>query len=169
MAVYTVYVPNFGRRTLPSDAEKYAALPDAVFVREGFSRAAFFLGPFWLAWNRLWIALVAWFAIYFLLTIEAPEVLGGGSIFWTGLLLEFLLGLEGNSLRRWELARRGFRLTDIAAGLRRTDAERSFFSRALRAIPPPAPTPKISDAVPAFAPPPSSEVVGLFPRPEDAR
>ncbi|MEJ0049820.1 MAG: DUF2628 domain-containing protein [Methylovirgula sp.] len=168
MAVYTVYVPDFGRRALQSDAEKYAALPDAVFVREGFSHAAFFLGPFWLAWNRLWIALVAWFAIYFLLTIEAPKVLSGGSIFWIGLLLEFLLGLEGNSLRRWELARRGFRLTDIAAGLRRSDAERSYFGRALRAIPPPVPTPKISDAAPAFAPPPH-EVVGLFPHPEDAR
>ena len=59
-------------------------------------------------------------------------MLGGGSIFWIGLLLEFLLGLEGNSLRRWELARRGFRLADIAAGLRRTDAERSYFGRALR-------------------------------------
>ena len=170
MAVYTVYVPDFGRRTAQSDAEKYAALPDAVFVREGFSRAAFFLGPFWLAWNRLWVVLLIWFAVYFLLAIEAPHYLSGFAIFWIGLLLEFLLGLEGNNLRRGELARRGFRLTGFAAGLRRTDAERNYFGRALRAIPPPVPTPKINDAAaPAFVTPPSSEVVGLFPRPEDAR
>jgi hypothetical protein len=169
MAVYTVYVPDFGRRAVQSDAEKYAALPDAVFVREGFSRAAFFLGPFWLAWNRLWVVLLVWFAVFFLLAVEAPQVLNGGSIFLIGLLLEFLLGLEGNSLRRWELTRRGFRLTDIAAGIRRTDAERSYFGRALRAIPPPVPAPKISDAAPAPAPPLSHDVVGLFPHPEDAR
>ncbi len=169
MAVYTVYVPNFGRPTLQSDAEKYAALPDAVFVREGFSRAAFFLGPFWLAWHRLWGVLLLWFALFFLLAVEAPHYLSGFAIFWIGLLLEFLLGLEGNSLRRGELTRRGFRFTDVAAGFRRTDAERSYFGRALRAIPPPAPAPKISDAAPLFAPHPSSDVVGLLPRPEDAR
>jgi hypothetical protein len=168
MAVYTVYVPDFGRRTISSDAEKYAALPDAVFVHEGFSRAAFFLGPFWLAWNRLWIGLIVWFAVYFLLAIEAPHYLSGGTIFWIGLLLQFLLGLEGNNLRRWELARRGFRLADIAAGIRRVDAERSYFRRALAAIPPPLPVPKINDAAPV-AVPPSHDVVGLFPSPEDAR
>jgi hypothetical protein len=168
MAVYTVFVPDFGRRTLQSNAERYAALPDAVFVREGFSRAAFFLGPLWLAWNRLWIALIVWFAIYFLLAFEAPHIIGGVAIFCIGLLLQFLLGLEGNNLRRWELAQRGFRLTDISAGLRRVDAERNYFRRALAAIPPPLPTPKISDGVPGFAPH-SGDVVGLFPRPEDAR
>lgn len=170
MAVYTVYVPDFGRRTPLSDAEKYAALPDAVFVREGFSRAAFFLGPFWLAWHRLWGFLLVWFALLFLLIVEAPKVFGSATIFWIALLLEILLGLEGNSLRRGELARRGFRLTDVAAGLRRTDAERSYFRRALTAIPPPSPPLKITDAPrPPMAPPPSGEVVGLFPHPGDAR
>ncbi len=169
MAVYTVYVPDFGRRTAQSNAEKYAALPDAVFVREGFSRAAFFFGPFWLAWHRLWGVLLLWFALFFLLAVEAPHYLNGFAIFWIALLLEFLLGLEGNSLRRAELARRGFRFTDVSAGVRRSDAERSYFGRALRAIPPPAQAPKISDTAPPFAPRPSSEVVGLFPRPEDAR
>ncbi len=167
MAVYTVYIPAFGRRT-PSEAERYAALPDAVFVREGFSRAAFFLGPFWLAWHRLWGFLLLWFAILLLLTVEAPHYLNGGAIVLIALLLEVLLGLEGNSLRRGELARQGFRLSDVAAGARRIDAERSYFRRALAAIPPPVPTPKISDTPTAFAAP-AGEVVGLFPRPEDAR
>ncbi|MDR3407912.1 MAG: DUF2628 domain-containing protein [Methylovirgula sp.] len=168
MAVYTVYVPDFGRRA-PSEADRYAALPDAVFVREGFSRAAFFLGPFWLAWHRLWGVLLVWFALFGLLTLVAPRYLGDGAIFWIALLLEFLLGLEGNALRQGELARSGFRLADIAAGIRRTDAERSYFRRALRAIPPPLPPVKISDAPKAPAPSPPGEIVGLFPRPEDAR
>jgi len=168
MAVYTVYVPDSGRRAL-SEADRYAALPDAVFVREGFSRAAFFLGPFWLAWHRLWGVLIVWFALFGLLAFVAPRYLAGDAILWIGLLLEFLLGLEGNALRQGELARRGFRLADVAAGLRRTDAERGYYHRALRAIPPPLPPLKISDAATAPAITPSGEIVGLFPRPEDAR
>lgn len=169
MAVYTVYVPDFGGR-LHSEAEGYAALPDAVFVREGFSRAAFFLGPFWLAWHRLWIVLLLWLGILALLVFEAPDYLSTGSIVLIGLLLEFLLGLEGNVLRRSELTRRGFRLRDIAAGVRRTDAERIYYHRALAAIPPPVAQPKITDAPNAsYGRPGSNDVVGMFPGPEDAR
>ncbi|QAY94666.1 hypothetical protein CWB41_02010 [Methylovirgula ligni] len=168
MAVYTVYVPDFGRRA-PSEADRYAALPDAVFVREGFSRAAFFLGPFWLAWHRLWGVLIVWFVLFGLLTLVAPQFLGDGAIFWIALLLEFLLGLEGNGLRQRELTQRGFRLSDVAAGIRRIDAERSYFHRALRAIPPPLPQVKISDAATAPARTPHGDIVGLFPHPEDAR
>jgi hypothetical protein len=169
MAVYTVYVPDFGGRAR-SEAETYAVLPDAVFVREGFSRAAFFLGPFWLAWNRLWIVLLLWLGLFALLSFEAPRYLPAGSIVLIGFLVEFLLGLEGNALRRGELARRGFRLSDVAAGTRRVDAERVYYRRALTAIPPPVPQPKIIDAPhSAYGRPSSHEVVGLFPGPEDAR
>jgi len=169
MAVFTVHVPDFDGRP-PAAAEKYAVLPDAVFIREGFSRAAFFLGPLWLAWHRLWGFLILWFVLFFVLTVEAPRVLSGGSIFCIALLLEFLLGLEGNGLRRGELARRGLRLNDVAAGPRRSDAERSYFHRALAALPPPLPPVwRNIDPPPGAAPPSSSEVVGFFPRPEDAR
>jgi len=170
MAVYTVFVPDFGRRTPLSDAEQYAALPDALFVREGFSRAAFFLGPVWLAWHRLWGFLLLWLALAFLFVFEAPKAFNVGAIICVALALEFLLGLEGNNLRRGELARRGFRLVDVAAGIRRVDAERIYFRRALTAIPPPPPTPKITDAPrPPMGPPPPGDVVGLFPHPGDAR
>src|SRR5579863_4891963 len=169
MAVYTVYVPDFGGGAR-SEAEKYAALPDAVFVREGFSRAAFFLGPFWLAWHRLWIVLLVWFALFFLLSLAAPAYLSCGAVLLIGLLLEFLLGLEGHALQRGELARRGFRLSDVAAGPRRSDAERAYYRRALTAIPPPAPSPKIMDAPNSnYGPSSPHDVVGLFPGPEDAR
>jgi hypothetical protein len=170
MAVYTVFVPDFGRRTPLSDAEQCAALPDARFVREGFSRAAFFLGPLWLAWHRLWGFLLLWLALLFLFVAEAPKAFSIGPIVGVALVLEFLLGLEGNNLRRGELGRRGFRLVDVAAGIRRIDAERAYFRRALTAIPPPVPTPKITDAPrPPMGPPPPSDVVGLFPHPGDAR
>jgi hypothetical protein len=169
MAVYTVYVPDLGGRTR-AGTDSYAALPDAIFVREGFSRGAFFLGPFWLAWHRLWIDLIVWFALFALLAFEAPAYLSTGSIVLIALLLEYLLGLEGNQLRRNELANRGFRFSDVAAGLRPVDAERSYYHRALAAIPPPAAQPKITDAPNStYGRPASDDVIGLFPGPEDAR
>jgi hypothetical protein len=169
MAVYTVYVPDFGGG-IRSETDSYAALPDAIFVREGFSRGAFFLGPFWLAWHRLWIDLIVWLALFTLLAFEAPSYLSTGSIVLIGLLLEYLLGLEANSLRRSELANRGFRFSDVAAGRRPVDAERAYYRRALAAIPPPAAPPKITDAPNStYARPASNDVIGLFPGPEDAR
>jgi hypothetical protein len=169
MAVYTVYVPDFGGR-MRAETDSYAALPDAIFVREGFSRSAFFLGPFWLAWHRLWIVLLLWLGLFALLMFEAPRYLCPGAILLIGFLLECLLGLEGNALRRGELARRGFRLSDVAAGLRPVDAERAYYHRALAAIPPPAVPPKIVDAPNStYGRPASNDVIGLFPGPEDAR
>jgi hypothetical protein len=172
MAVYTVYVPDPGRRAL-SEADRYAALPDAIFVREGFSRAAFFLGPFWLAWHRLWGSLLVWVAVFVVLTLIAPRYVDATALAWIALLLEFLLGLEGNGLRQRELARRGLRLADVAAGVCRSEAERSYFRRALRAIPPPLPPQTFGTTATlgaaAIPPAASGEVVGLFPRPEDAR
>src|SRR5579862_8245655 len=128
MAVYTVHVPSFRAEAFGGQAPP-AALGEAQFVREGFSRAAFFLGPFWLAWHRLWIALILWFALFFLLMSVAPRYFEPQTAFFIGLLLELLLGLEGNNLRRLELARLGYRLVDVAAGRKREDAERGFFRR----------------------------------------
>src|SRR6478672_11524495 len=52
MNVYTVH--------LKGSKDDLAALERAVFVREGFSWAALIVGPLWLLWNRLWLALIVW-------------------------------------------------------------------------------------------------------------
>ena len=57
MALYSVHLKGSG---LQSVAE-------AAFVRQAFSWKAFFFGPLWLAWHRLWIALLLWAAAYLIL------------------------------------------------------------------------------------------------------
>ncbi|HLH12916.1 MAG TPA: DUF2628 domain-containing protein [Methylovirgula sp.] len=159
MAVYTVHLP--GRGASPG------SLVHAVFVPEGFSRAAFFLGPLWLAWNRLWLEFFAWIVAFLLLASGAIPYISSGTAFFIALLLEILLGLEANNLRRGDFARRGFRLIDVAAGATRDDAERGFYRRAC------APAPAASDEkpppLPAVPPGAQPDVLGVFPLPEDPR
>ena len=73
-----------------------------VALREGFSWPGFFFGPLWLAWHRLWLeAAIAgglW-GLTFLLP-PLPSSLAQLALFW-------LVGLEGNGLRRRALVRRG--------------------------------------------------------------
>ena len=140
---------------------------------EGFSRAAFFLGPFWLAWHRLWLELLAWAAVFLLLASGEVRFVAGWAIFLIAVLLELLLGLEANNLRRLRLRRNGYRLADVAAGATLDDTERSFFRRILetgaapselataRAQSSPPPLPSLS--------PPHGDVLGLFPLPDDPR
>jgi Protein of unknown function (DUF2628) len=166
MPVYTVHFPTRVGATsgFANKPPVDAALVAAEFVPERFSRAAFFLGPIWLAWHKLWLELLAWLVVFSLLTIQ--HFVGAGTNFWIGVLLEFLLGLEANNLRRGRLARKGYRLVDVAAGATRDDAERSFYRRYLQtgAVPP---TVTRSSAPPPANP--NAEVVGLFPLPEDPR
>ncbi|HKH80344.1 MAG TPA: DUF2628 domain-containing protein [Methylovirgula sp.] len=185
MPVYTVHLPSRGFRSdmsgfaLPGSAEpairpsgsapSQAALVDAAFVPEGFSRAAFFLGPFWLAWHRLWLELLAWLVVFGLLASGALRFIGPGTSFMIGFLLQILLGLEGNNLRRGGLARRGYRLVDVAAGATRDDAERSFFRRSIESGAPLPAQAEPSAQPPRLPPHPQPDVLGLFPLPEDPR
>lgn len=180
MPVYTVHLPSRGLRgetssfALPGEPPRpatvsEAALINAVFVPEGFSRAAFFLGPFWLAWHRLWLELLVWLVGFFLLADGILPFIGAGATFLIGIVLEILLGLEANNLRRAKLARLGYRLVDVAAGATRDDAERSFYRRSFETGVA-APAPAEGGARPPPLPPnPQAEVLGLFPLPEDPR
>ena len=74
----------------------------SVILEEGFSWYAFAFGPFWLAWHRLWpeaaITGGLWALTYALPPV--PSSLAQLALFW-------LIGLEGNGLRRRALERRG--------------------------------------------------------------
>src|SRR4029077_4676389 len=53
MPVYTVHAPS------ASGADVRAA-DGFIFVRDGFHLWAAILGVVWLAWHRLWIAMIGW-------------------------------------------------------------------------------------------------------------
>lgn len=99
-----------------------------VFIKDGFSFSALLLGPIWLLVNRMWLPLIAYAVIAFAIG-TALEMLKVAPI-WatlTGLALNFLIALEGDSLRRWTLERRGWQLVGTVVGRTTAECERRFF------------------------------------------
>jgi len=160
-----------------------AAADRFAFVRDGFHFWAAVAGVVWLAWHRLWLALIGW--IVLLLAVDfGMAALGarGGAILLANLLLALLMGFEAASLRRWTLSRRKWRQLDIVVADDEESAERRFFDRwtakqrALsndqlavdRGAPPPT---RDIPGQPFSRPPPlpRSEIIGLFPEPGGSR
>jgi hypothetical protein len=160
-----------------------AAADRFAFVRDGFHVWAALAGVVWLAWHRLWLALIGWIVV--LLAVDfGMAALGarGGAILLANLLLALLMGFEAASLRRWTLSRRNWRQLDIVVADDEETAERRFFDRwtakqrALsndqlavdRGAPPPT---RDIPGQPFSRPPPlpRSEIIGLFPEPGGSR
>ncbi|MDA8048902.1 MAG: DUF2628 domain-containing protein [Rhodospirillales bacterium] len=98
---------------------------EPVLLAEGFRWGAFLFGPFWLFRHRAYIPAALDAAIL----ISIPVLAGGA---WQVVLLltaAILLGLNGNDLRRWSLARRGFLLSDVVAARDAEAALATFLAR----------------------------------------
>jgi Protein of unknown function (DUF2628) len=117
MAFYSVHIQGEG----------IEAATEAAFVRQAFSWKAFFFGPFWLAWHRLWAALVLLATAYFALLTVSDRIIPAAAAFFIGLAFQTLLGLEANALREGKLAARGYRLVGIVAAPSHDLAEIAFF------------------------------------------
>jgi hypothetical protein len=122
-----------------------------ILVREGFSAGAFFIPVFWAIYRRAWIAIPAYVALAGLTMVllvmfdagrftlqYALGALSAGmpvlliahphpAIGALAVLIAALLGFEGNDLRRFMLARRGYRVVDVVAGTSLIEAERAYF------------------------------------------
>jgi hypothetical protein len=160
MPVYTVHAPT------SVAASRSASADGVVFVRDGFHGWAFLAGPFWLIVNRLWLALAGYLALNVVLTIVLSGLhASAGTRFAALLLIALLLGLEAATLKRWTLARRGWRQLDVVIADDEDTAERRFFDRwsdkapdfyqppVERGGPPPARSPSSAQG----------EIFGLFP------
>ena len=168
MSVYTVHGPPKPTLDPLSFAERF------VFVRDGFSWWAFLLAPLWMLVHRMWIVL----ACYVVLSavIEAALVSFGGSrtaISIVGLMISLLIGFEASTLRRFALARRGWKNIGIISGEDLEDAERRFFDVWLNDTPSPSGTPSAAPASGGSAHLPrvmqTPNVIGLFPEPGGRR
>jgi Protein of unknown function (DUF2628) len=171
MPVYTVHAPIAAIR----------ATDRFTFVRDGFHFWAFVFGFVWLAWHRLWLALIGWIVVIAAIDFGLTALGAGGiTIFWTNMMLSLLMGFEAASLQRWTLSRRNWRQLDIVVADDEESAERRFFDRWTvkargndqsgidRGSPPP------TRVIPgqSFSRPPSlpgSDVIGLFPEPGASR
>src|ERR1700712_5614563 len=175
MPVYTVHAPvttHAGARA----SDRFA------FVRDGFHIWAALAGVIWLAWHRLWLALIG--CIFVILAVNfclAVLGAGGGTGLLANLMLALLIGFEAASLRRWTLSRRNWRQLDIVVADDEESAERRFFDRWTAkqrylsndqlAVDRGAPPPTRDIPGQPFSRPPlsQSEIIGLFPEPGASR
>jgi Protein of unknown function (DUF2628) len=179
MPVYTVHAP------LTAGAD-LRATDRFVFVRDGFHFWAAVLGVIWLAWHRLWLALLGWIvAVAVVDAILLGFGIDGGTVFCADILLAILFGFEAPSLERWSLSRGNWRQLDIVVGDDRDAAERRFFERWAarrgtsayddytvdRGAPPPTRDTRDQGGDGQRPPPPlpHSSIIGLFPEPGGGR
>ncbi len=166
MPIYTVHEPDLKRSDAAFDPDR------VVFVRDGFYFWAFLLGPVWLIWRGLWLALAGYVALIVALGGIAYLLPVRGLAFVSiAFLIALLLGFEAGTLRRWTLRRNGLREVAAVVGDDLESAERRFFtartatSVAAPLTPPPS-VPPSAMRMPRGAP---SDVVGLFPEPGGSR
>jgi len=176
MPVYTVHAPA-------SDRADLRATDRFAFVRDGFHVWAALLGVLWLAWHRLWLALIGWTVLMAAIDFALVRLrVGVGTILLTDILLALLLGFEAASLKRWTLSRRNWRELDVVVADDEEAAERRFFDRwtakqrALLNDQPavdrggPPPTREVPGQPFSKPPPlPRDEIIGLFPEPGGSR
>ncbi|MBV8927359.1 MAG: DUF2628 domain-containing protein [Bradyrhizobium sp.] len=176
MPVYTVHAPT-------AYAADFRSTDRFVFVRDGFHFWAMVLGPLWLIWKRLWLALLGWLVLFLALEVAVVQ-LGGGAEALSGvdIIMAVLMGLEASTLQRWTLSRRNWRQLDVVVADDEESAERRFFDRFTaakrwpgydplsvdRGGPPPTrdiPPQRFSQPPPL----PQGGIIGLFPEPGGSR
>jgi hypothetical protein len=173
MPVYTVHA------RVADGAETQRAADRLVFVRDGFHFWAFLLGPLWLAWHRLWLALIGYIGIMAAIEVALSQLRAGAAIrFIAMFLIALLMGFEAASLRRWTLSRRKWRQLDIVVADDTETAEQRFFDRwasvrrglsSTPAVDRGAPPPTRGGPGQPAPQPPSHDIIGLFPQPGAGR
>src|ERR1700761_3437083 len=176
MPVYTVHAPT-------AHAADFRATDKFVFVRDGFHFWAMVLGPLWLIWQRLWLALLGWLVLVIGLEVAVASLRGGRlAVFAVGMIIAVLMGLEASTLQRWTYSRRKWRQLDVVVADDEETAERRFFDRFTggkrwsgfgplsgdRGGQPPTrdvPPQRLSDPPPL----PQGGIIGLFPEPGGSR
>jgi Protein of unknown function (DUF2628) len=167
MAIYSVLEPPARDADATTHAEHF------VFVRDGFSVAAFVLGPIWMLWHGMVLALIG-YAVVGAAFVFALKAIGASvaaqSLIWPALHL--LAGFEAANLRRFALMRRGWQDRGIVAGENYETAERRFFSfwvahmaSSPAPVRPVSPPPDNTSQPPRLRMPLGNDVIGLFPKP----
>lgn len=167
MAVYTVHQPPLREGETAPNTDRF------VFVRDGFYFWAFLFGPVWVIWRRLWLVLVLYVVALIAIGMAMRHVEANS---WVQSLVTFtmmiLVGLEAGTLRRWTLARRGWKNVGVVVGDDLEAAERRFFAdwmeRGASRARPAAAKPQVAAGI--RAPTTSGpDVLGLFPEADKPR
>ncbi len=109
---------------------------DAAAIKEGFCWPAFFFGPLWALWHRMWFAALGLFAL--LVLVEIAGVLVGADPLSAGAVtlgIMTVVGFVANDVRAQTLRARGWREAGIAAGRDGEAALLRFFDAQAAASP----------------------------------
>lgn len=110
----------------------FAREPDrgAVFVKDGFSWAAFVFLPIWALYHRLWWVafgiVVAYAALILAVDLAGLDPIAEAAL---GIAFSLIVGFEANDWRRAELYRRGWIERGVALGRSLDEAELDWFRR----------------------------------------
>lgn len=164
-AAYTLHLP---RNAAPGDAE---ALERAFLVRDGFAWGAFLLPFAWFLRHGHFLLAALAFVVEIVIAVGLSRLgLRVGPLLLVLLLLHFLVGLEGASLRRLAYGWRRRPIADVVVAANMAEAELKAFARHLEAEPaaalrPIAPASQVPPLNPFVRREPEA-VIGLFPQPE---
>jgi len=166
MSVFTVHEPPLRAADSAPNPERF------TFVRDGFYFWAFALTPLWMLWHRMWLVLL----IYLIVAVGADSAMhyagiGSGGVVVFQLVISLLIGFEASTLRRFTLARRGWKNVGVVAGDGVEAAERRFFDAWAVAANKAGERPSASSAAPPSSPRAAqpSGIIGLFPEPGASR
>lgn len=130
MLTYTVHEPS------DPPADRIDRAERLVFIKEGFTWSAAFFGPLWLLAHRLWWALLGWGVLALgLQAAQKAAFVSETTAGFVALGINLLLGFEADSLRRWTLQRRGWRMLGTVSGRNAEECERRFFENWLPSQP----------------------------------
>ena len=130
MTRYTVHEPPLRAAETMPDPDRFA------FVRDGFSVWAFLFAVLWMLWHRLWLVLLAYVVV--VAGIESALRYAGFSgpvLAIVAVFISLLVGIESGTLRRFALARRGWKNVGVVSGSDLEEAERRFFAAWTRETP----------------------------------
>lgn len=160
MATYAVFEPPL-KEQLAGNADALAHAERFRFVRDGFSWLAFLFTPFWMLFNRLWLAFICYIVLIAVIGVGAMFVgIAGGAVTLASLALALLIGFEASTLQRRKLLRWRWQDRGIVVADGRDTAEQRFFARWVTETKTIAP---LAEAAAPRAYDNDSYVIGMFP------
>ena len=120
MRIFSVYI----RKNHKLDIE------DPIFLEEGFSWRAGILNVFWFLYHRMWVALIAFFALILVFkTLIEYDVVNDITFLALYLLMIFVIGIFATSLQSLYLKSKNYILHDIICAKNIDLARLKYFER----------------------------------------
>lgn len=121
MRVYTVHEPG------DPTADRIDRAEELRFVKEGFSWSAAIFAPLWMLWRGLWLALLIYILAMVALGLLVNRFgLNDQVTTLISLAIHVLIGFEADTIERWTLSRKGWRMIGSVTGTSAIDCERRF-------------------------------------------